>query len=175
MSSLLVDDILDDAHWTNVQDPVRQMFSSLTKAIRTQSVGVRDLDRKIGYLISKEQVDHLMSNLEMRCCNKEDATDIMKHVDSKASHEVVAGIDAKLSKVNLRLMLLLALYIPTYLHNLCRLRSTWQSLAKFYKSNLIRFTTLPSVLIGPALTSKNSRSPTTTKSLDTLIARLLSL
>lgn len=42
----------DDIQWINIQDPIKQMITSITKAVRTQSAGIRDLDRKIGLLLS---------------------------------------------------------------------------------------------------------------------------
>lgn len=30
-----------DAQWTNVQDPVKQMITAITKAVRTQSAGIK--------------------------------------------------------------------------------------------------------------------------------------
>ena len=39
----------DENQWVNIQDPIKQMITSITKAVRTQSAGIRDLDRKIGF------------------------------------------------------------------------------------------------------------------------------
>ena len=99
MTSLLVDDILDEVHWTNVQDPVKQMFAALTKAVRTQSAGMRDIDRKIGYLISKESAEHLVEDIASRLCTKTEVVEIMRHIDTKSDASFVNGLDAKVSKV----------------------------------------------------------------------------
>lgn len=95
------DDMMDEAMWTNVQDPVRQMFLTMTKAIRTQSAGLRDLDRKIGYLISRDSAEKLVIESTSKCCSKSDAAEIMIHVESKAHHSsnLVATVDEKLSRV----------------------------------------------------------------------------
>jgi hypothetical protein len=47
-SVLTMEELMEDNQWINIQDPVKQMITSITKAIRTQSAGIRDLDRKIG-------------------------------------------------------------------------------------------------------------------------------
>ena len=99
MTSLLVDDILDEVHWTNVQDPVKQMFGALTKAVRTQSAGMRDMDRKMGYLISKESAEHLVADVASRQCTKNEAVEIMRHIDTKADAVFANSLDGKLSKV----------------------------------------------------------------------------
>jgi hypothetical protein len=46
-----MDELMEDHQWVNIQDPIKQMITSITKAIRTQSAGIRDLDRKIGVKI----------------------------------------------------------------------------------------------------------------------------
>jgi hypothetical protein len=33
--------------WTNVQDPVKQMITAITKAVRTQSAGIKDIDKRV--------------------------------------------------------------------------------------------------------------------------------
>ncbi len=96
---MMVDEILDDAHWTNVQDPVRQMFSALTKAMRTQSAGIRDLDRKIGHSITRQDTEHILQDSMSRCCTKDNAIEIMRQIDTKASVDHLSNTDAKLSKV----------------------------------------------------------------------------
>jgi hypothetical protein len=45
-----MDELMEDNQWYNIQDPVKQMITSITKAVRTQSAGIRDLDRKIGLI-----------------------------------------------------------------------------------------------------------------------------
>lgn len=92
-------DGLEESEWTNVQDPVRQMFTALTKAVRTQSAGIRDLDRKVGHFVTKDSLDSVVSDLRSKSCSKEDATDIMRHIETKASADVVNNLDSKLNKV----------------------------------------------------------------------------
>ena len=43
----MMDDALDDVHWVNVQDPIKNMFLALSKAIRVQSISIRDLERRL--------------------------------------------------------------------------------------------------------------------------------
>ena len=45
------------AQWTNVQDPVKQMITAITKAVRTQSAGIKDLDRRLGDAATVELLD----------------------------------------------------------------------------------------------------------------------
>ena len=45
-----MEDLMEDNQWYNIQDPIKQMITSITKAVRTQSAGIRDLDRKIGMI-----------------------------------------------------------------------------------------------------------------------------
>ena len=48
--------------WTNVQDPVRQMITAITKAVRTQSAGLRDVDRKLGLMASQDRLDRQLED-----------------------------------------------------------------------------------------------------------------
>lgn len=45
------------AQWTNVQDPVKQMITAITKAVRTQSAGIKDLDRRLSDTATVDLVD----------------------------------------------------------------------------------------------------------------------
>ena len=38
---------LESSEWRNVQDPVKQMITAITKAVRTQSAGMKDLDKRL--------------------------------------------------------------------------------------------------------------------------------
>lgn len=60
----------EPASWANVQDPVRQMLSALTKAVRTQAAGIRDLDRAVERLPSKTNVEHTVANAIAGCATK---------------------------------------------------------------------------------------------------------
>jgi hypothetical protein len=64
-------DDLEELQWVNVQDPVRQMITSITKAVRTQSAGIRDLDRKIGFLASTDAVHAMISEAASRSFQKQ--------------------------------------------------------------------------------------------------------
>ncbi len=49
----------DSARWANIQDPVRQMITAITKAVRTQSAGIKDLDRKLSLMASQVCCAHV--------------------------------------------------------------------------------------------------------------------
>ena len=93
------DDILDDAHWTNVQDPIRKMFMSLTKEIRAQSAGIRDLDKKYSELITVDAAERLVRDNVSSCCSKQDATQLIYQIDAKATAKEVAVLESKLDQV----------------------------------------------------------------------------
>ena len=94
-----VDDTLDDAHWTNVQDPIKQMFLALTKAMRAQAAGIRDLDRKCNDFITKDNACALVMDNFDRACSKQDATQIIYKLDSKAGEKDLAVLSSKLDQV----------------------------------------------------------------------------
>lgn len=53
------------------QDPVKQMFTAITKALRTQSNSIRDLTRKLENTASKQNVDQDQVELLSRFCKNE--------------------------------------------------------------------------------------------------------
>ena len=100
-----MEDLIDDNNnysnhnWINVQDPIKQMFLSLTKAIRSHSAGIRDLDKKLTGSISSsirpegiEKMIHEYMNLY--CCSKADATAMI--YKSQSDH---SAMESKLNMV----------------------------------------------------------------------------
>lgn len=102
-----VDDALDDAHWVNVQDPIKQMFLAITKAIRSQSAGIRDLDRKCSEFVTNERANNLIQQSADKCCSKQDATQIIYKIDTKASDKDLAVVDSRLDQVGVDFPVLL--------------------------------------------------------------------
>lgn len=93
-------DALDDAHWINLQDPIKQMFLAITKAIKSQASGIRDLDRKCSEFVTFEGAESLVKRSFDAACTKQDATQILYQIDSKTSEKDTARLEAKLSQVN---------------------------------------------------------------------------
>jgi hypothetical protein len=91
-----IDDALDDAHWANVQDPIKHMFLAITKAIRSQAAGIRDLSRKCDDFVTHDRANNLIHNSFEKSCSKQDATQIIHKIDTKASERDVAVLDTKL-------------------------------------------------------------------------------
>ncbi len=100
-----MDDALDDAHWVNVQDPIKQMFVAITKAIRAQSAGIRDLDRKCSEYVTHDRAQGLIQHSIDKTCSKQDATQIIYKMDSKASEKDLAVVASKLDQVSSALSL----------------------------------------------------------------------
>jgi hypothetical protein len=91
-----IDEALDDAHWVNVQDPIKHMFIALTKAIRSQAAGMRDLDRRCADFVTNDRAQNLIQQSFDKSCSKQDATQIIYKMDSKASERDVAVLESKL-------------------------------------------------------------------------------
>lgn len=92
------DDTLDDIHWVNVQDPIKQMFLSLTKAIRTQAAGIRDLDRRCSEMIPFDAAERMIKDHVNTCCTKQDATQLIYQIDTKATEKDVAVLDSRIQQ-----------------------------------------------------------------------------
>lgn len=84
---LAVDDILDDAHWVNVQDPIKQMFLSMTKALRVQAASIRELDRKCSDFVTRDFVRNQVHSVEDTVCSKQDATQIIHQLQQKVDQK----------------------------------------------------------------------------------------
>jgi hypothetical protein len=67
------------SQWVNVQDPVKQMISAISKAIRTQSAGIRDLDRKVASAVTTDQLEKQVSDLLSLCCSKQVRCHVIQH------------------------------------------------------------------------------------------------
>jgi hypothetical protein len=92
-----VDDALDDAHWVNVQDPIKQMFLAVTKAIRAQSAGIRDLSRKSEEYVTHERARTLVEESATNLCSKEAATQLIYKMDTKVCQTDFHRLEATLS------------------------------------------------------------------------------
>jgi hypothetical protein len=93
------DDVLDDIHWKNVQDPIKQMFLTLTKAIKTQAAGMRDLDRKCDKLIPYDAAERLIKERFDSCCTKQDATQLIYQIDTKAGDKELSVLESRITEV----------------------------------------------------------------------------
>jgi len=91
---------MDDFQWVNVQDPVRHMITSITKAVRTQSAGIRDLDRKMGFVATNDELHRTVSDAVSRCFSKQEASRLVESVNKKADIDAVAGIETNLMQVS---------------------------------------------------------------------------
>jgi hypothetical protein len=93
------EDILDDKHWVNVQDPIKQMFLSLSKALRVQGAGLRDLDRKCSEYVSLDVLKKLLKEQNELTCSKQDATQIIYQLDTKVSEKEFRSLENKFAQV----------------------------------------------------------------------------
>jgi len=94
---MMYDDLLDETKWVNVQDPVRQMLTSMAKAIQTQAAGIRELDKRNEYLVSRELAEKLILEGISKCSSKHDFVMLSGHVESKASLEALSSLDSRLT------------------------------------------------------------------------------
>jgi hypothetical protein len=60
----------ENSKWVNVQEPVKDMILAIAKSVRTQSAGIRDLDRKLGQCILTEKCEKLIHEGVTNCLSK---------------------------------------------------------------------------------------------------------
>ncbi len=99
MGAGLVDDLLDDSQWRNVQEPIKQMFLSLSKAMRVQSAGLRDLDHRCDRFVTTDAVKDMVNKYTQSFCSKEDATQIIYQLEKKAAEKDVSALEHRLDQV----------------------------------------------------------------------------
>lgn len=80
------DDIVDESVWVNVQDPVRQMITAITKAVRSQSVSIRDMDRKLNNFTTKDALERKIEDVMKETCSKKDANQIINNIGSSTEN-----------------------------------------------------------------------------------------
>jgi len=104
-----VDDLVDESVWVNVQDPVRQMITAITKAVRTQSAGIRDLDRKVSGLVTTDILDRVVQSNISKVSTKVEVKDIVREMDARTNElssnfsnyeDRLGDISGKLTKMN---------------------------------------------------------------------------
>jgi hypothetical protein len=104
-----VDDLIDESVWVNVQDPVRQMITAITKAVRTQSAGIRDLDRKVNGLVTTDILDRVVHTHISKVSTKTEVKDVVREMDARTNElsanfsnyeDRLGEISSKLTKMN---------------------------------------------------------------------------
>lgn len=96
---MAMDDLMEDTHWINVQDPIRQMFLAISKAIRVQASGIRDLDTKCSNYVTHDLVQRMVKEAFDQTCNKQDATQIIYQIESKAPAKDVHALEVSVQQV----------------------------------------------------------------------------
>jgi hypothetical protein len=104
MASIIVDDLFTDdaylsSHWTNIQDPVRQTLTGLTKTLNTHNKEIVALANKLTYMCSTEQTHALLRETEGRTCSKDDALQMCRRIEHKAESGRVDSLEGDLKKV----------------------------------------------------------------------------
>lgn len=79
------------------------MLLALTKAVRTQSAGIRDVDRKVGQLLPQDAIVKLIDERVAHCLTKDECREQFFQVECKASYasELIKDLDSQIRKVNL--------------------------------------------------------------------------
>lgn len=73
------------------QDPVKQMFTAITKALRAQSIGIRDLCRKCDENVSKRSLDLLLIDISSTYCKKEEIAGFLEQLNEKPNQQQVTN------------------------------------------------------------------------------------
>jgi hypothetical protein len=91
----------EQRNWKNVQEPIRQMFLSLSKAIRIQAAGIRDLDRKMTTeYVTNDSLKRVVSDISENTCSKEDGTQLIFQMETKAKEKDFLVLEHRVEQVN---------------------------------------------------------------------------
>jgi len=96
----MMDDAFDDVHWVNVQDPIKNMFLALSKAIRVQSSSIRDLERRLSEMPTERDAGSMIQRAIEGVCSKQDATQILYQLDNKASSKEMHTMESRYSQLS---------------------------------------------------------------------------
>jgi len=83
----------------NVQDPIKNMFLALTKAIRVQSSSIRDLERRLSEVPTERMAGTMIQKAIEGVCSKQDATQILYQLETKAGLKEIHNIESKYAQV----------------------------------------------------------------------------
>jgi acid stress-induced BolA-like protein IbaG/YrbA len=94
-------DRFESERWFNIQEPIKEILMSLTKAIQTQSMDIEALDQKLtkSYL-KKEKFVNSMVEVLKGFIPIEEKQQIYDSIDRKANNEAITELSIKLVQVN---------------------------------------------------------------------------
>lgn len=85
-------------HMVNVQEPVKQMISALSRTMRAQTVDIKDIDRRINSsMVSKNEFDRTNNDNRVLYMGRTEGEDAVKRLDTKADAKEVSSIDSRLN------------------------------------------------------------------------------
>ena len=70
-------------------DPVKQMFTAITKALRTQSIGIRDLSHKAKENLSKTAFENALKDISTKYIRNEQLSGINSKLNEKCDQSFV--------------------------------------------------------------------------------------
>lgn len=81
---------INDFNLTNIQEPVKDIFKLLTKAIQTQSLNIEALDQKLNSSYTKnEDIHEILEKITMKCSDEIEIS----------SNQVVSDVENRLNMV----------------------------------------------------------------------------
>lgn len=95
-----MEDGLDQMNWQMMQDPVKQIFLSFSKALRVQAASLREVDRKCAALLSADQVGRLIRESFDQACSKQDATQLIYQLEAKVDQKDFTDLEDKVERVS---------------------------------------------------------------------------
>eukprot|EP00981_Chlorochromonas_danica_P004287 scaffold865_cov160-Ochromonas_danica.AAC.6 len=90
-----MEDGLDQMNWQMMQDPMKQIFLSFSKALRVQAASLREVDRKCAALLSPDQVGRLIRESFDQVCTKQDATQLIYQLEAKVDQKDFNDLEDK--------------------------------------------------------------------------------
>eukprot|EP00981_Chlorochromonas_danica_P005952 scaffold1243_cov173-Ochromonas_danica.AAC.13 len=94
-----IDELINESHWRNVQDPVRQAFMMVDKILKEQDHMIRALSQKCNEFVTVDQANLMIRNQADHLYSKSEASHLIYQLDNKVSQQQYCQVERKLDEV----------------------------------------------------------------------------
>ena len=107
---------IDESQWINVQDPIRNIILGIIKSVRSQANSLRDVDRRIGEYLRKNELEKIVHEESLKFPSKIEFASLSGKVQTKATQIQYDELGSKIEQVIIHYLQWYT-YIIQYYHN----------------------------------------------------------
>jgi len=100
MMSVPRDHSFSSSKWINIQEPVKDILQSLSKAIHTQAIDIQAIDTRLNEkYIPSDKLEGLLLDLLNGLISKDESKEILHKIEEKANNNDIRLLDNRLTLV----------------------------------------------------------------------------